>query len=271
MTLRFNKRILPIFCALSLLISLAGSALAADDSTTTPPEPPSDAAGTPSEPPGWGGGMGPVSFSDVSESDWFYEAVRLVAARGIMNGTDGQFLPNSSTSRSDFVTYLYAAAGSPTPTLTVSSFTDVSSSDAYYNAVLWAEEQGIVQGLGSGLFDPAGSLTRAMSMVFLYRAAAALNLTLSPGDTATLSSYRDAASVDSWAAEAVASLVDAGIITGSDGALLPMGTLTNAQVATILSRILSPSTGGEPPKDGGPGARAPSDAGSDGTSTADAA
>jgi hypothetical protein len=260
-----KKQILSVLVSLTIVASLPCSALAASTTTSTatssstsstpPAQPSGNGKGTgtpPSMPGGQGtaGGQSSVSFSDVSSSDWYYDAVSAIASKGILTGSNGSFSPNSVITRATFIQALYVACGSPTVTATTTSFTDVSSSDSYYTAVLWAEANGIVTGTGTNLFDPSGSLTREMAMTFIYRAAEALGLTLSESDSSTLSSYSDNSSVDSWASKSVAAMVNAKIVQGnSNGTLAPRDKLTNAQVATILYRILgsSGSAMGTPP------------------------
>ncbi len=111
------------------------------------------------------------SFADVSERDWYYQAVLWALENGITKGvSEGLFGPGKTCSRSQIVTFLWAAAGKPAPQTTENPFTDVSEGGWYYMAVLWAVENGITKGVGEGRFGPEVECTRAQLVTFLYKA-----------------------------------------------------------------------------------------------------
>ena len=121
-----------------------------------------------------GGNTGSFNFHDVSRLDYFYDAVKWAAENGIASGTGRYtFSPNAVCTRAQTVTFLWRAAGSPLPRYRVCPFTDVQPSDYYYNAVLWAVEQGITTGLNATTFGPDVTVTRGQVATFLYRAASA--------------------------------------------------------------------------------------------------
>ena len=121
-----------------------------------------------------GGNTGSFNFHDVSRFDYFYDAVKWAAENGIASGTGRYtFSPNAVCTRAQTVTFLWRAAGSPLPRYRVCPFTDVQPSDYYYNAVLWAVEQGITTGLNATTFGPDVTVTRGQVATFLYRAASA--------------------------------------------------------------------------------------------------
>lgn len=112
-----------------------------------------------------------VSFTDVKPSEYYYEAVKWAVANGITDGVGGnRFAPNDTCTRGQVVTFLHRAANSPSAR-TVSSFTDVSTTAFYYNAVNWAVEKGITNGTGGGCFSPNDTCTRGQVVTFLYRAS----------------------------------------------------------------------------------------------------
>lgn len=113
-----------------------------------------------------------ASFVDVLPGSYYYDAVRWAVSNGITSGTSGiTFSPNAACTRAQVVTFLWRAAGSPKPASNVNSFADVPA-DAYYrDAVLWAVEQGITNGVSEGRFDPNATVTRGQTVAFLYRAA----------------------------------------------------------------------------------------------------
>ena len=121
-----------------------------------------------------GGNTGSFNFHDVSRLDYFYDAVKWAAENGIASGTGRYtFSPNAVCTRAQTVTFLWRAAGSPLPRYRVCPFTDVNPRDYYYDAVLWAVEQGITTGLNATTFGPDVTVTRGQVATFLYRAASA--------------------------------------------------------------------------------------------------
>jgi len=116
-------------------------------------------------------------FSDIDSSAYYYKAVLWAYEKGITTGRSGgkTFDPNGTCTRREIVTFLWRYAGKPEPKSTVSKFTDVKDTSAYYyKAVLWAVENGITTGKKATnykTFDPTGKCTRAMSVTFIYRYA----------------------------------------------------------------------------------------------------
>ncbi|MBP1737256.1 MAG: hypothetical protein H6Q60_1137 [Oscillospiraceae bacterium] len=251
-----KRRITSVLVSLSLIASMTGASLAASTSTSDSSTSSSTSDTSPEllQDGGASSSSASVSFSDVAGTDWFYEAVSAVASLGIMTGSDGTFSPDSVITKSAFIQALYTACSSPSVTATSTSFTDVSSSDSYYTAVLWAVENGILDDTDDTLFNPSASLTRETALTFIYRAADLLGLTLTEGDSSTLSSYSDSGSVSSESNTAISALVATGIVQGnSDGTLSLSDELTNAQVATIFYRILGGSGGSSEQMDVPPG------------------
>ena len=109
-------------------------------------------------------------FKDVSATEYYYNAIDWAVKQGVAAGTsDTAFSPNQNTTRAQTVTFLWRAAGRPEPKTAVSPFTDVSKSEYYYDAVLWAYENRIVAGTSASTFSPDQKCTRAQTVTFLYR------------------------------------------------------------------------------------------------------
>lgn len=167
-------------------------------------------------------------FVDVKAGDYFYDAVKWAAEKGITSGTDAtHFSPNAACTRAQIVTFLWRAAGSPEPKA-MSSFADVST-DAYYaKAVAWAVENGITTGTGDGKFSPDATCTRAQSVTFLFRAI---------GKLADSKAEFSDVLTDSYYANAVAWAVENGVTNGiGDGLFGPDNSCTRAQIVTFLFR-----------------------------------
>ena len=178
----------------------------------------------------------PLPFTDVTEGDWFYDAVRCAYETGLMDGVgDSLFAPNSETTRAQLVTILYRLEGEPEVSGT-SGFTDVEAGTWYTDAVAWAAANGIVNGVSETEFAPGKDITREQLATILFRYAESKGYDVSA--RADLSAYPDADQIQSYAAESVAWAVAEGLIQGfEDNTLRPAGNATRAQIATILMRF----------------------------------
>ena len=178
----------------------------------------------------------PLPFPDVTEGDWFYDAVRYAYENGLMDGVgDNLFAPNSDTTRAQLVTILYRLEGQPAPSGD-SGFSDVAAGTWYTDAVAWAAENGIVNGVSETEFAPGKDITREQLATILFRYAEAKGYDVSA--RVDLSAYPDANQIQSYAAESVAWAVAEGLIQGfEDNTLRPAGNATRAQIATILMRF----------------------------------
>ena len=156
-------------------------------------------------------------FDDVASSDWFADAVKYVADKGLMNGTDdNQFSPNASTTRGMLMTVLARYAGE-----------DTTGGAAWYEKGMnWAKAKGVSDGT-----NPNADITREQLVTMLYRYAG------TPAANGSLSDFSDAASVSSYAANAMQWAVANGIVNGSNGKLNPQNNATRAEVAAILMRF----------------------------------
>ena len=175
-------------------------------------------------------------FVDVNEGDWFYDAVVYAYQNELMDGVGGnRFAPNSETTRAQLVTILYRLEGQPAVSGDL-PFTDVEAGIWYTDAILWAAQNNIVNGVSDTEFAPGDDLTRQQLVTILYRYAEAKGYDVSA--SADLSGYPDADQVQDYAQPAMAWAVAENIIQGmEDGTLKPAGNASRAQIATILMRF----------------------------------
>ncbi len=175
-------------------------------------------------------------FVDVAEGDWFYDAVVYAYQNELMDGVGGnRFAPNSETTRAQLVTILYRLEGQPAVSGDL-PFTDVEAGIWYTDAILWAAQNNIVNGVSDTEFAPGDEITRQQLVTILYRYAEAKGYDVSA--SADLSGYPDAGQVQDYAQPAMAWAVAENIIQGmEDGTLKPAGNASRAQIATILMRF----------------------------------
>ena len=167
-------------------------------------------------------------FTDVYESDYYYDAVLWAVANGVTNGTSATtFGPNVTVTRAQMVTFLWRAHGSPEAT-GANPFTDVYKSDYYYDAVQWAVANGVTTGTSATTFSPDAPVTRAQAVTFQWRAAGSL--------VVSGSSFDDVAT-DAYYVNAVTWAVANGITNGTGGnSFSPDVVVSRAQAVTFLYR-----------------------------------
>ena len=171
-------------------------------------------------------------FADVSEDDWYYEAVRLVQERGLMNGySDGRFGAEDTLSRSQPAQILFNGEGRPGVDYLL-DFSDVAGGAWYAEAVRWAASQSIVSGHGDGTFGPDAPITREQLAVMLWRYSG------SPASSKDLD-FNDGHEISPFALEALRWAVENGILNGDgDGQLAPQDQATRAQAAQMLKNFI---------------------------------
>lgn len=175
-------------------------------------------------------------FSDVNARtcSWAANAVDFMNEYGLVKGTGtSTFGWKGSMTRSDFVLILYRNAGSPSVYGVSNPFTDVKSTDYYYEAVLWAYRNNVVNGTSTTTFGPKGKITREQIASILWRLAG------KPVYSASLRSYTDYASVSDYAYDAMSWAVGSGYVKGSGAKLSPKNNATRAEVAVMLHRYLT--------------------------------
>ena len=168
-------------------------------------------------------------FEDVSADAYYNQAVQWAQEKGITDGISSNlFGPKQPCTRSQIVTFLWRAAGSPEPKSTAAGMTDVAPGSYYAKAVAWAVENGITTGTAEGTFSPDATCTRAQAVTFLARAQNAK----ATGKTA----FSDVPA-DSYFADAVAWAQANGVTTGtSETTFSPDSDCTRAQIVTFLYR-----------------------------------
>lgn len=178
-----------------------------------------------------------IPFTDVYETDSFYDAVVDVYKKGLMSGTsDTTFSPNATLTRAMVVKTLYNIEGMP-KVYGRSSFTDVPSNEWYSDAVAWAQSVGIASGMTKTTFNPNGYVTKEQAAQFLYTYAKFKGYNVS--EVSTLTGYVDAPT--GWSRPAVSWAVGSGIMKGyGSGYAMYLAPSTNAlrsDIAMMLSNF----------------------------------
>ena len=151
----------------------------------------------------------------------------------LMNGVSAtSFNPDGTLIRAQFVTILYRAAGSPAVSGT-SKFSNVPAGQWYTAPVIWASQNGIVNGVSSTSFAPDASVTREQMATFLYRYEKPSSVSAD-----VLASYTDGANVSGYAIQPMRWAVSKGIITDTNGMLHPQSLATRAEVCVMFMNLL---------------------------------
>lgn len=173
-----------------------------------------------------------ISFSDVSASAYYYDAVKWAVENDVTSGTSATtFSPDASCTRAQMVTFLWRANGSPR-TASANPFTDVQAGAYYYDAVLWAVEKGITSGTSATTFSPDMTVTRGQTVTFLHRANG------SPAASGS-NPFTDVAA-DAYYTAAVQWAVAEGVTSGTGAnTFSPDAPCTRAQIVTFLYRDMA--------------------------------
>ena len=177
-------------------------------------------------------------FTDLDPNAWYHESVDYAVEKGLMNGVEtDQFAPNNTTTRAILVTILYRLDGAPA-VHAANPFDDVPSGQWYTAAVIWASENGLIDGYGDGRFAPTDNITREQFATILYRYAAWKGHDGNAGKEFDVSVYGDAAAVSGWATEAMKWACGAGLFLGDGNHNLRPGEIASrAETAVILMRF----------------------------------
>ncbi len=176
-------------------------------------------------------------YPDVSPNAWYYDAVSYVSDKGYMSGYgNGYFGPADNLQRQDFVVTLARVAGADLSAYATADggLSDVKAGSYYAPAVAWAVENGIITGYQSGKFGVGDKITREQVCTILYRFK---NSPAVENTAETLAAFPDSARVSDYATDAMAWAVQNGVISGSNGKLVPTSGASRAQIATILMRM----------------------------------
>lgn len=178
-----------------------------------------------------------LNFTDVKESDWFFKGVEYVVDKGIMSGvSENEFAPSGKLTRAMLVQMLYNMESRPACDAE-NAFMDVPVGQWYTDAVIWANDEKIVSGMGDGLFAPNMEITREQMVAMLYNYAKYKGYDVTA--SADLSAFADTASVSAWAQPAMQWAVAEGYISGmGDSQLAPQGTATRAEIASVIMRFM---------------------------------
>ncbi len=179
-----------------------------------------------------------TSFTDVKESDYFYNPVQWAVENGVTSGMgDNRFGPLHPCTRGQVVTFLWRAAGSPSPSSDSNPFVDVGTDDYFYTPVLWAVENGITAGVGANRFGPNQTCTRAQIVTFLWKSQNA------PEPSNPNAGFSDVGG-SAYYAKPVAWAVENGVTAGmGNNQFAPEATCTRGQVMTFLYKVKGTTPG----------------------------
>lgn len=179
-------------------------------------------------------------FTDINVGDWCYETVDAAVTKGIFKGvTATEFAPDNAFSRAMLVTVLYRMAGEPDVSEYTEPFTDISEDFWSYDAILWAYNNGIINGYEDGSFRPNDSISRQALCAMLVRYLRYAGKDLSEIGTDTADSFTDSESISASLTEDVGIAAALDIIRGyEDGSIRPQNGATRAQAATMIMRLL---------------------------------
>ena len=175
-------------------------------------------------------------FSDVKADDWYYEYVKYINEKELMKGiSETEFAPNNTVTRAMFVTVLYRLEKEPTGAK--ADFADVPEGTYYENAVGWAVQNGIVNGVSETEFAPDNTITREQMATIIHRYMKFKGLDMSVSENVDVTSYEDFENISDYAKEAFRFACSNGIISGtSETTLAPKESATRAQMAAIFQR-----------------------------------
>ena len=180
-------------------------------------------------------------FSDVSENHWAYANIKKLYDRGIVNGKSATtFAPNDNVTREEYAKMMILALGNSLSDEPV-SYKDAVKNGWYVPYIAAAERDGLMNGLGDGVFGVGMALSREDAAVMIDRALVSKNIVLDEGDLA----FSDSDKIAGYAKTAVSRLVKAGLITGyGDNSFMPDQTITRSEVCTLIVRMINMLEGG---------------------------
>lgn len=183
-----------------------------------------------------------VTFSDVKDADWFYDAVRFVSVENdFMKGTELGFEPELNITRAMLVTILYRMYGGTIQDGGAGkSFADVSDGEWYSDAVSWAAANDIANGVSETEFAPDAEITREDLLTFLYRCAVLVGLDTDTATAIAVIGYNDADDISDYAKQAFYWCLAVGLAKGkTENTLNPTDTATRAETAMFIMRLCS--------------------------------
>lgn len=179
-----------------------------------------------------------ADFSDVPQTHWGYVSIMELARAGIINGVGAnRFAPDAPVTRAAFVKMLAGLAGVDASVYSGSRFSDVEPGQWYAPYVAWAAESGVTTGTGPDTFSPQANITRQQAATLIWRLAEKLGIRFE--QTVEPVPFADEDEIAPYAAEAVAAMQNAGILTGSSGRFMPNGLTSRAAVAKMLAAVMT--------------------------------
>lgn len=178
-------------------------------------------------------------FTDVKENDWYYDNVKYANENGLMGGTTNTtFAPNEPLTRGMLVAILYRAEGEPSVNKSI-PFSDVKADMYYANATIWAQQNGIVNGVTENDFAPDSNITREQIAAIMFRYAKYKGYDVSVGESTNILSYTDAESISEYAISAMQWACGSGLMKGkTESTINPLDNATRAEIAAILQRFI---------------------------------
>jgi len=178
-----------------------------------------------------------LTFKDIAETDWFYNNVKFVVDNKLMNGIDADFFaPNATLTRAMLVTILYRNEGEPATNRSI-PFADVDMGSWYANAVSWAKQNGIVNGVNDVDFAPDSYITREQIATIMFRYAQYKGM-----DAITMEEnlhFADANEISEYAVSAMNWAVGKGLMKGrTETTINPKDNATRAEIAAVLQRFI---------------------------------
>lgn len=176
-------------------------------------------------------------YTDVKENDWYYASVTKASNMGLLNGmSENKFAPKENLSRSMLATILYRLAGSP-DVKHDNVFTDIKEDSWYTKAIIWASQNGIVNGVGNNKFAPDANVTREQIATMLYRFAELKNTNVTVTEDKT-GNYADSTKISSYALNPMKWALANGILNGDSATTVsPTKNATRAEAATLIVRF----------------------------------
>ncbi len=177
-------------------------------------------------------------FEDVTESDWFYDAVVNAYNRGLFAGvSDTTFGPKVTMTRGMFATIIARLDGADVTGYTNTKFTDVDMNAYYGKSVAWAADKGLISGYQNGKFGPNDNITREQMAAIIYNYLKYAKVSLPT--TLNVPIFTDSNKVSVWANEAVTVITNSGLMQGSDNRFNPQDTASRSEVAQVLLKYLN--------------------------------
>lgn len=178
-------------------------------------------------------------YDDITPEAWYHDETVYAIEHGLMNGiSERRFDPNGCVSRAMLVTILYRCEGAPDVSGLTNPFVDVLDGQWYAEAVTWAFDNGIVNGVSPSSFAPNRYITREQIAAILYRYAQFKGEDVSVSNPEALAAFPDCDIISAYAVDAVTWTVERGIIKGIYGTLSSEALAVRAEIAAMLMRYL---------------------------------